>query len=293
MVVDDSAAIRLIIRKELEEGGYRVIEAADGMQALAKAAEYAPVDLITLDIEMPKMDGFTTFSKFQDEHYVNFIKDQKKSGIPVIFVTANDTIEDRQKGFYLGAADFITKPFAKGEIIGAVNKILKHETQLKGMTVLVAEDSAVARKLIVSCLEQEGLSVIETQDGKKAFDLFADKRKAIDLILTDLEMPEMDGIDLCRKIRRELKIADMPIIFLTAVADREKILEVFKAGATDYLVKPFVKEELIARITVQLERTQLTKRLANTVKELSYAKEEADNANMSKSQFLAMKSVLL
>ncbi len=287
MVVDDSAAIRSIIRKELEEGGYRVIEAEDGMQALAKAAEYAPVDLITLDIEMPKMDGFTTFSKFQDEHYVNFIKDQKKSRIPVIFVTANDTIEDRQKGFYLGSADFITKPFAKGEIIGAVNKILKHEARLKGMTVLVAEDSAVARKLIVSCLEHEGLSVIETEDGKKAFDLFADKRKAIDLILTDLEMPEMDGIDLCRKIRRELKIADIPIIFLTAVADREKLLEVFKAGATDYLIKPFVKEELLARITVQLERTQLTRRLANTVKELSYAKEEADNANMSKSQFLA------
>lgn len=287
LVVDDSATIRQIIRKELEGGGYQVIVAADGMQALAKAAAHAPLDLITLDIEMPKMNGFTTFSQLQDEHYAKFIKARNDFKIPAIFVTANDTIKDRQKGFYLGAADFITKPFAKGEIIGAVNKILKYKIRLQGMTVLVAEDSAIARKLIVSCLEQEGISVIEAKDGKKAFELFTNKRNTIDLILTDLEMPEMNGIGLCRKIRRELKIDDIPIIFLTAVADHDRLLEVFKTGATDYIVKPFVKEELLARITVQLERAQLNRRLANTIKELSHAKEDADIANRSKSQFLA------
>jgi signal transduction histidine kinase/HPt (histidine-containing phosphotransfer) domain-containing protein len=107
------------------------------------------------------------------------------------------------------------------------------------------------------------------------------------MVITDFNMPRMQGIDLCRKIREELKMMDLPIILLTDMSDRSRVLEVFQAGGTDYLVKPFVKEELLARLIVHLERTQLTHRLRETIKDVNDAKIIAECANQAKSEFLA------
>ena len=123
LVVDDSPIIRKIIKRELSEGGYIVEEACDGKTALALFSECMP-DLVTLDIEMPALDGFETFRKLRSkQNPVNF-NYSKEFRVPVMFVTGNDNLKDRNKGFQLGAADFIAKPFAKGDILSAVNKMV-------------------------------------------------------------------------------------------------------------------------------------------------------------------------
>ncbi len=277
LVVDDMSMVRKTIRKELEDGGYEVIEAKDGFEALILSAVTSPPDLITLDIEMPKQNGFQTCQKLREEHYTRFFKHSKDGRIPIIFVTGNDNIEDRKKGFELGAADFITKPFAKGEILTAVNKILKPISLSHELTALVVDDSSVARHIVSEVLKGEGLKVIEAEDGVLALEIMETRKHKIDIVITDLEMPRMDGSELVKKIRNEMDMPDLPIIFLTATTDQSDLLRVFKAGATDYLLKPFAKEELLARITVHLERNRLNKHLREMVKELTGLNRMKDN----------------
>ena len=286
LVVDDSSVIRKIIRRELKDSDYLIADAVDGESALRLVTQ-SRVDLVTLDIEMPGMDGFETCRRLHSEQNALFFLHIKNRKVPVIFVTGKDNLEDRKKGFKLGAADFITKPFARGDLLLAVNKILKHDSRLEGLSALIVDISATARSIISGVLEREGLKVIEAEDGVQAFEIISSRMAEIDMVITDFNMPRMQGIDLCRKIRKELKMMDMPIILLTDMSDRSRVLEVFQAGGTDYLVKPFVKEELLARLIVHLERTQLTHRLRETIKDVSDAKIIAECANQAKSEFLA------
>lgn len=120
LVVDDSAAMRMAIKEELEPGGYEIIEAANGLDALVSACTGRPPDLITLDVEMPGLNGWETCKKLRSPHYADRISRHRNSRIPVIFVTGQNTMSERKKGFSAGAADFITKPFAKGELLARI-----------------------------------------------------------------------------------------------------------------------------------------------------------------------------
>ncbi|MDM8544318.1 response regulator [Desulfococcaceae bacterium HSG9] len=268
LVVDDSSLIRKIIRKELEAGGYIVDEAAHGFEALARASENPPPDLITLDVEMPKLNGFVTCKKLREKHYARFFTRNTDNMVPVIFVTSLDTIEDRKKGFEHGAMDFITKPFKKGEILDAVNKILRPEKRLQGLTALVVNDRSGTRHMVSDCLRREGVTAVEATDGIQAYEIISKRIADIDIVITGLVMPGMNGDLLCNKIRNELNLKNLPVIFLPVSDDKAELFELFKNGATDYLLQPFVIEEFLARLVVHLERARLNRRLQNTLEQV-------------------------
>ncbi|MFH0998233.1 MAG: response regulator [Pseudomonadota bacterium] len=279
LVVDDSQTIRMRIREELEEGGYEVIEAKNGLEALILSASPSPPDLITIDIEMPKMNGFETCRKLRESHYARFFAGEDHR-VPIIFVTGNDTIEDRKKGFELGAVDFIAKPFQKGGILAVANKILNPPLMHKGIHALVADDNIVARKIASLCLSREGIEVHEAEDGGQACEIMRTSGDKMDIVITDLVMPNMDGMQLCRHIRQDLGRQDIPIIVLTAMSDLSEILEVFKVGASDYLIKPFAKEELLARINVHIERNKVNRELRETITLLKEANEKVEKMSV-------------
>lgn len=271
LVVDDYQTVRNIIRKELEAGGYEVAEVENGIKAINYVIK-SPPDLITLDIEMPILDGFQTYEKIQEEKFKKLIgKD-----IPVVFITSRDTIEFRQRGFSLGASDFLAKPFSPGDLLEIVNAILQPLAKFKDLSALVVDDNAVERKMVALTLSRQGVSVIEAENGRQAFEILQQDPKSIDLVVSDLIMPEMKGDELCLKTRRELNLPDVPFFLLTSAELKNQILELFKMGVTDYLLKPFVKEELLARLRVHLDRADLNKSLRKTVKKLNQAKKEAE-----------------
>lgn len=279
LIVDDSSTIRSIVKRELEPSGYQIIEAANGKEALDKICG-EPVDLITLDVDMPVMNGYEACQKFRSTEYRDQINQINGCEPPVIFLTAHDTLEDREKGFEAGAADFITKPFIPGELLNSVNRLLKPQTRYLGMCVLVVDDSSTVRFVLSDILKNEGLEVIEAANGKEAYDILQDRREEIDLIVTDIVMPVMNGEELCLKIRSDLNLKDVPIFFLTALPEKSYILRMFKAGATDHLPKPFLKEELLARLYVHLNNHAVNLELNAKVRELK-------KLNKFKSDFLA------
>ncbi|MCP5108942.1 MAG: response regulator [bacterium] len=268
LIVEDSLTMRTIIRREFDEKLFEMRDAKNGLEALKAIEENYNPDLITLDIDMPKLNGFDTCAKLYSEEYAGYFSHHKDSRVPIIFVTSSDNLKDRKRGFELGASDFVTKPFEAGELLKLVNKTLNPDDRLKGITALLVDDSKSARVVVSKGLMSEGITVIEAEDGARAFEIMCNKMSQIDIVITDIEMPVMNGGELCQKIRKELGLVDIPIIFFTGIADRKKLLEVFQSGGTDYLVKPFIKEEMIARILVQVEKNQLNRLLRTSINDM-------------------------
>ncbi|WP_459925535.1 ATP-binding response regulator [Desulfatiferula olefinivorans] len=146
--------------------------------------------------------------------------------------------------------------------------------------ILVAEDSLSARMSIVNSLSGLDVVIHEADDGAPALEYLKQETPVIDLVLSDLIMKTMDGDELCRKIRNELGRRELPVIILSSQTDKDTIIRLFKAGATDYLFKPFIPEELVARISAHLEQRRLTKILEYHIVEL-------EDLNRMKDHFLA------
>ncbi|MCP4677947.1 MAG: response regulator [Deltaproteobacteria bacterium] len=279
LIVDDSSTLRAILRRELTVDGYEIVEAKDGLEALALAEEHSP-DLITLDVTMPEIDGFETCERLHQLSHNDL-------HTPVVFVTSQDNVEDRIKGFELGSAFFVGKPFEKGELLAVVDSILNPEPSELDINVLIVDDSRMGRHILSASLKKEGLNIIEAEGGTKALEILSAQRDLIDIVITDLIMPAMEGDELCQKIRKDLGMTDLPVIIITALENQSRLLGVFEAGANDYLIKPYVEEELLARINVHLERSQLSRHLRKTIDELKQTKEQADKASKAKGEFLA------
>ncbi|MBA3011375.1 MAG: response regulator [Desulfobacula sp.] len=159
-------------------------------------------------------------------------------------------------------------------------------------SILVVDDSEFIRMTVLKALAGEGYKVVTANDGVQALELLQHKdAPEIDIVLTDLNMPNMDGETLCKKIVSDERLKSIPVIFLTSQANQHTESLIFKAGASDFIAKPFIKELLIARISVHLQRQVSQKYLENQIEKqtvyLKQAKEEAEAANIAKSAFLA------
>lgn len=139
LVIEDETAIRELVRLNCELAGYRVREAADGLEGLNEVRRAAP-DLVLLDIMLPKMDGYALLEAIRKEQ------------VPVIFLTAKDSINDKVKGLELGADDYITKPFESLELLARIKAVLR---RAGGQEVPeVAEKNTVVYRNIVMELDQ-------------------------------------------------------------------------------------------------------------------------------------------
>lgn len=119
------------------------------------------------------------------------------------------------------------------------------------INILVVDDNQPNLKVVSSSLKMEGYNIALAMDGPGALKVLDENK--IDLILLDIMMPGMDGLEVCRIIKQNEKLREIPIIFLTAKSQTEDIVEGFKAGGVDYVTKPFIRDELLIRIKNQIE----------------------------------------
>lgn len=267
LVVDDSSTMRAIIKRELTDGGYEVITAENGMEALSMLAwmEELP-DLMTLDIDMPVMNGFKVCKALQEWKDSDTISKQRAAAVPVIFISARDTIENRRKGFTLEVLDFISKPFNHGDLSRTVDKILKPQDRYAGMHVLVVDDSSSSRRMICRVLQRFGVRISEAEDGLTAYKLT--EKSHFDMVITDYIMPKMCGDELGKLLRQQESTRQIPILIVSGKVSSDQTLVFFKSGASDYLGKPFIEEELTARVEMHLRERRYTKELEKLNKKL-------------------------
>jgi len=137
------------------------------------------------------------------------------------------------------------------------------------MKILIAEDEKISRRILEMTLTKAGYDAVAVEDGVKALESI--QKDVPDLLITDWMMPELDGLELCRRIRTLNLTSYVYIIVLTALTQKEKIIEGLDAGADDYITKPFERTELLARVRAGERVIQLERSLRQKNKELSEA----------------------
>lgn len=230
LVIDDDPTVRDILSRHLKEHGYNVITTPSGEEGLALARQYYP-DLITLDVMMPLMDGWTVLSELKHDNALRHI--------PVVIATITD---DRNLGFSLGASDFIHKPIDKERLFMAVDAHCRKSTV---RSILLVEDDEDTRDVTRRMLEKANCDVLEAENGRIALESLASNRP--DMILLDLMMPEMDGFEFLTAIRSQEQWQDIPVIVVTAKSltdeDRQqldgRIAQLYQKGthSIDHIVK--------------------------------------------------------
>jgi PAS domain S-box-containing protein len=199
LVIDDDPVQRDLIQRFLSKEGFYVQTAAGGDAGLRLARQLRPV-AITLDVMMPDMDGWTVLSALKS--------DAALRDIPVIMVTM---LDDPERGFALGAADYATKPVDRQRL----SQILKKYTcPHPPCPVLMVEDDPATRVRTRKILEKEGWKVTDAENGRQALECM--ERELPSLILLDLMMPEMDGFEFADRVRQRPEWRLIPIVVVTA-----------------------------------------------------------------------------
>ena len=196
-----------MLTAKLKGPSYRLVHAANGEEALELARKIRP-DAITLDVLMPRTDGWAVLSSLK--------ADSELCDIPVVMVTV---VPDRGRGLSLGAVDVLTKPVDRSELTA-----LLHRLVLREGPILVVEDDASTRAMIRHTMERMGFAVAEAENGRSALQWLA-KNPNPAIILLDLMMPEMDGFEFLERLKDQDAI---PVIVLTGLQitteERDRLL---------------------------------------------------------------------
>jgi len=265
LVVDDCADSRLIMQKMLESFGLRVKLVSSGEESLKALEENKtreePFELVVIDWLMPGLGGIETSKR---------IRKDLKLTIPIILMTAFGKENEMLDAEKAGINAFLTKPIHQSTLFNAImdtfgKKRLKIEEKekhittratiyknfLRGIRILVAEDNPTNQEIALAILEGAGIVVEIANNGKKAVEAL--QRSRFDAVLMDIQMPEMDGYEATKIIRKDSRFKSLPIIAMTAHAmkgDEEKCLE---AGMDGYVSKPISQDRLFHTIWKSME----------------------------------------
>ena len=199
LVIDDDPAARELMRRFLVKEGFHAETAATGEEGLALAKVVNPV-AITCDVMMPGMDGWAVLQSLKNDPIL--------ADVPVIMLTM---VDDKNLGYALGAADYLTKPLNRDRL----SAILKRHQCSGGVCrVLIVEDDDPTREMMRAILSREGWNVDEAVNGRDGLERVRASRP--DLILLDLMMPEMDGFTFAETLRQDPDFKTVPIVVLTA-----------------------------------------------------------------------------
>lgn len=250
LVVDDDPSVRDLIRDALgsQEDRYAVSTAADGVEAWA-LIERQRFDLILSDWEMPRVGGVDLTRKIRTRF----------PHVPVVLMTGSYTRADKEKAERAGATSFLRKPFDILTFLTVVQNLLdRYEQDLvrghaeKPARILVVEDTAAIRRILVHMLREAGYFVDEAATGRQALSLL--RSHPPDLVILDLMVPEIDGFAICRQMRKSAVLRDIPVIVCSSRDSREDVVRAVSEGANDYVIKPFKREDVLARVARALKR---------------------------------------
>ena len=253
LVIDDSVTFREELRRALEQSGYGVITATSGEKGLRLAASRRPAALI-VDGVMPGMDGATVIRRLR--------LDAALRGLPCLLLTASDEQGAELRALDAGADAFVRKEEDMDVILARFAAMLRTawtepeaaSSLASPKRILAVDDSMTYLQELASALRDEGYDVVLAHSGEEAIDMLAVQN--VDCILLDLMMPGMGGQEACRRIKASSALRNTPLIMLTAVEDRQALIEGLSTGADDYIAKSNEFDVLRARIQAQIRRKQ-------------------------------------
>ncbi len=247
LVVDDNAAAREVLGDALEQVVSHVDMAASGEEALESVKQHdgsAPYDLVFMDWRMQGMDGLEATRLIQEDPSI-------RRRPAVVMVTAFGREEVRDEAEKLGIEGFLVKPVTRSMLVDTLVSLFAPEAEeaaeatadedpqrLAGVRVLLAEDNEINQQIAVELLEGVGASMTVVGNGRLAVEALHAAPTGFDLVLMDLQMPEMDGHQATARIREDARFRTLPILAMTAHATNEERQRCLDDGMNDHIAKP-------------------------------------------------------
>ncbi len=258
LVVDDNATNRRILEEVFRQWRMRPKAASGGREALAEMRRAVkarrPYALVLVDAQMPGMDGFGLAEEI--------CKSPRLARATIMMLTSGPRTDDRDRCREAGISSYLTKPIKQSDLMDAIMAVLDPRAMARSKTtdgeapapetrrlrVLVAEDNPVNQQVAVGMLERAGHSAVVADNGREALALF--EHEPFDLVLMDVQMPELDGLETAAAIRAREQTTGghVPIVAVTAHALKGDAERCLAAGMDDYLAKPLHPRELQAAI---------------------------------------------
>ena len=246
LVVDDDETVRDQMRRFLVREGCDVVTAKDGTEALKLARQVRPA-FITLDVLMPGCDGWGVLQELK--------ADRELANIPVVMLTV---VDERNRGYMLGAADYMIKPIERDALRKLITKF-SSGTSGQALRVLVVEDDENTRQQWCRILRTEGCGVDEAENGRLALERLI--HALPDLIILDLIMPEMDGFEFLVELRKQPAFKTVPVVVVTAATLTEEDHRRLNGGVERVLAKTgFNHNELLDELRTMVARYILKRR---------------------------------
>ena len=258
LVVDDNAGAREVLHEVLSSLRFRVETATsgeEGVSAVQMADTSDPFGLVVMDWKMPGIDGIEATRRITP-------KGSLKNPPVVFLLSASGAGEgERARALQAGAVDFLVKPVTSSTLVDAMLKALAPEVlpamkdapkesdearELSGARVLLVEDNEINQQIALELLRGAGVNATLARNGREAYEILERADARFDLVLMDIQMPEMDGYEATRRIRSQTWGSDIPIIAMTAhalVEEREKTIQ---AGMNDHISKPIDPDAMFA-----------------------------------------------
>ncbi len=251
LYVEDDPRSRLVIKKLLENAGCIVYEAADGKQGVEKAAALKP-DAILMDILLPVMDGLEATRRIRETKEI--------SKTPIIVLTAKAMAGDREQILAAGCDEYIAKPVNLPLLLRLLSKVLGRElittpqNESGPKTVLVVDDTPKNVMILEKVLRSKGFNVLTAPDGRIALAVLREKR--VDLIISDIVMPEMDGYSLCYEVMKTYPLTRF-IFYSSHYSSTNEVDFGLRLGADSYMVRPLKIEKLLDTVGTVLQKEKV------------------------------------
>jgi DNA-binding response OmpR family regulator len=248
LLADDSELVHRHTTPILEEAGYEVAHAYDGEQALALLPELRP-DLVITDVEMPGKDGYQVCAAIKGN--------EATQHLPVIICSSLGEATDLERGFDVGADDYLVKPVVPEELVSRARTLLAGVELAGRERVLVVDDSPAIRHLVGDALSRQGFSVTTAFDGQDGWERALSADPPFELIVTDYDMPRMTGFELVHALKNDERTRGTPVLMLTARDTKRDQAQMRAAGLNAYLVKPFGADKCVALVERMLAEKRL------------------------------------
>jgi chemosensory pili system protein ChpA (sensor histidine kinase/response regulator) len=266
LIVDDSITVRELLSLSFSKAGYRVEQARDGQEAWEKLRGGLPCDIVFCDIEMPRMNGLELLSNLQ--------KSPRLAAIPVALLTSRGSERHRQVAAKLGASGYFTKPYTERDLISAAERMIAGEVLLANSIkatsnqslssdttiidsnpanllaqssplVLIVDDSLIVREMLMISLVKAGYRIEQARDGLEAWEKLR-AGLACDLILCDIEMPRLNGLELLSRLQEDEQLQGIPLAIITSRGTQKMQHLAAAKGAKGYFVKPWIEDVLLS-----------------------------------------------
>lgn len=244
LVIDDDAALTDGLKTEADGWGLRLKVAPHPAAARSLLTQASP-DVVLLDLSFPGVeeDGLSLLQELT----------QRSPELPVIVFTGRDSLADRLAASRLGARQFLHKPATTEQIFQAIARALP-QPQRSGSKVLIVDDDPQILAVLSTMLAPWGLEIATLSEPQHFWKVFVATSPS--LVLLDLEMPQVSGLELCQVVRQDVQWGDLPILVVTAHVDADSLQQAFAAGADDFITKPVLGPELVTRVLSRMERNR-------------------------------------